>query len=53
MLGLCVILVACSTPVSGLDSFARFLLTSFWSAPGAAILQVAGNPIMRDVSGER
>ncbi|HNY40042.1 MAG TPA: MFS transporter [Bryobacteraceae bacterium] len=36
----------------GLDSFGRFLVTILLLGAGAAILQVAGNPIMRDVSGE-
>jgi fucose permease len=36
----------------GLDSFGRFLVTVLLVGAGAAILQVAGNPIMRDVSGE-
>lgn len=36
----------------GLDSFSRFLLTILLLGAGAAILQVAGNPIMRDVSAE-
>ncbi len=34
----------------GLTSFWRFLLTVLMVGAGAAILQVAGNPIMRDVS---
>jgi len=36
----------------GLDSFNRFLLTILLLGAGAAILQVAGNPIMRYVSAE-
>jgi fucose permease len=52
MLGLCVILVGLLNASFGLDSFARFLLTVLLVGAGAAILQVAGNPIMRDVSGE-
>jgi fucose permease len=51
MLGLCVILVGLLNASFGLDSFARFLLTVLLVGAGAAILQVAGNPIMRDVSG--
>jgi fucose permease len=34
----------------GLTTFGRFLLTVLCLGAGAAILQVAGNPIMRDVS---
>ena len=34
----------------GLTTFTRFLLTILLLGAGAAILQVAGNPIMRDVS---
>jgi len=34
----------------GLDSFGRFLITVLLVGAGAAILQVAGNPLMRDVS---
>jgi len=36
----------------GLNSFGRFLVTVLLVGAGAAILQVAGNPIMRDVSDE-
>ena len=52
MTGLCVILVGLLNATFGLDSFARFLLTVLLVGAGAAILQVAGNPIMRDVSSE-
>ena len=34
----------------GLDSFGRLLITILLVGAGAAILQVAGNPLMRDVS---
>ena len=34
----------------GLNSFPRFLVTIVLLGAGTAILQVAGNPIMRDVS---
>jgi fucose permease len=50
MMGLCVILVGLLNASFGLNSFARFLLTILLVGAGAAILQVAGNPIMRDVS---
>ncbi|MFZ0303630.1 MAG: MFS transporter [Terracidiphilus sp.] len=36
----------------GQDSFARFLVTIVLLGAGMAVLQVAGNPIMRDVSTE-
>jgi len=49
-IGLCVILVGLLNASFGLNSFARFLLTVLLVGAGAAILQVAGNPIMRDVS---
>jgi len=52
IMGLCVILVGLLNASFGLDSFARFLLTVLLVGAGAAILQVAGNPIMRDVSAE-
>jgi fucose permease len=50
IMGLCVILVGLLNASFGLDSFGRFLLTVLLVGAGAAILQVAGNPIMRDVS---
>jgi fucose permease len=52
IMGLCVILAGLLNASFGLNSFARFLLTVLLVGAGAAILQVAGNPIMRDVSGE-
>jgi FHS family L-fucose permease-like MFS transporter len=52
IIGLCVILAGLLNASFGLNSFARFLLTVLLVGAGAAILQVAGNPIMRDVSGE-
>jgi fucose permease len=52
MTGLCVILVGLLNASFGLNSFARFLPTVLLVGAGAAILQVAGNPIMRDVSDE-
>jgi fucose permease len=51
IMGLCVILVGLLNASFGLSSFGRFLLTVLLVGAGAAILQVAGNPIMRDVSG--
>jgi len=50
MLGLSVALVGLLNAAFGLTSFARFLLTVLLVGAGAAILQVSGNPIMRDVS---
>ena len=50
MLGLLVALAGLLNASFGLTTFARFLLTILLMGAGAAILQVAGNPIMRDVS---
>ena len=50
IMGLCVILAGLLNASFGLNSFGRFLLTVLLVGAGAAILQVAGNPIMRDVS---
>ncbi|MBA3974348.1 MAG: MFS transporter [Candidatus Solibacter sp.] len=52
MSGLLVALVGLLNAAFGLDSFGRFLVTILLLGAGAAILQVAGNPIMRDVSAE-
>jgi FHS family L-fucose permease-like MFS transporter len=52
LLGLIVALLGLLNASFGLTSFARFLLTVLLVGAGAAILQVAGNPIMRDVSDE-
>ncbi len=52
MLGLVVALIGLLNAAFGLTSFARFLLTVLLVGAGAAILQVSGNPIMRDVSDE-
>ena len=53
MIGLFVALVGLVIPiVGGLESYAVFLFTILLLGGGAAILQVAGNPIMRDVSPE-
>lgn len=52
MMGLLVAFLGLLNAAFGLDSFARFLLTILMLGAGAAILQVAGNPIMRDVSAE-
>ena len=52
MMGLAISLVGLLNASFGLDSFGRFLLTVLLMGAGAAVLQVAGNPIMRDVSGE-
>ena len=52
MLGLVVAFVGLLNAAFGLTSFARFLITVVMMGAGAAILQVSGNPIMRDVSDE-
>ena len=52
MMGLLVALAGLLNASFGLHSFGRFLLTVLLVGAGAAILQVAGNPIMRDVSDE-
>ncbi len=52
MMGLLVALAGLLNASFGLTSFRRFLLTVLLVGGGAAILQVAGNPIMRDVSDE-
>lgn len=53
MMGLVVAFLGLVIPVIGnLHSFETLLLTIFLLGAGAAILQVAGNPIMRDVSPE-
>ncbi len=50
-LGLIIALIGLVIPIfKGLDSYALFLLTIMFLGGGAAILQVSGNPIMRDVS---
>ncbi len=51
VLGLSVFLIGVSVPILGL-SFPLILLAVFIMGAGAAILQVAGNPIMRDISPE-
>lgn len=52
-LGLIIALIGLVIPIfKGLDSYALFLLTIMFLGGGAAILQVSGNPIMRDVSPE-
>jgi fucose permease len=50
LLGLVTALIGLLNASFGLSSFARFLLTVLLLDAGAAVLQVAGNPIMRDVS---
>ena len=52
LMGLLVALAGLLNASFGLTSFPRFLLTVLLLGAGAAILQVAGNPIMRDVSAE-
>src|ERR1035441_7923342 len=48
MMGLAVALVGLLNATFGLTSFASFLVTILLIGAGAAILQVAGNPLMRD-----
>lgn len=50
LLGLAVALLGMGNAALGLISFPRFLVTVLLLGAGATILQVAGNPIMRDVS---
>lgn len=50
LLGLAVALLGMVNAALGLISFPRFLVTVLLLGAGATILQVAGNPIMRDVS---
>jgi FHS family L-fucose permease-like MFS transporter len=52
LLGLAIAIAGLLSASFGLNSFARFLLTVLLLGAGAAIMQVAGNPIMRDVSPE-
>ncbi len=52
LLGLSVMLVGMLPPMFGLSSYALLLVTVLLLGAGATILQVAGNPIMRDVSEE-
>src|SRR4051794_21677064 len=52
MMGLLVALLGLLNATFLLRSFTGFLLTILLVGAGAAILQVAGNPIMRDVSDE-
>jgi fucose permease len=51
MLGLLVALIGLVIPIfGGLKEYSVFLITVLLLGGGAAILQVAGNPVMRDVS---
>jgi len=50
ILGMSVALLGLIIPMITLNSFALFLLTVLFLGAGSAINQVAGNPIMRDVS---
>lgn len=52
LLGLAVALVGLLNATFAVTSFAGFLITILLMGAGAAILQVAGNPFMRDVSEE-
>jgi len=52
LVGLGVALAGLGVAVAGLNTFAVFLVTVMSLGASAAVLQVAGNPIMRDVSAE-
>lgn len=53
MLGLATMLAGVAIPAAaGFSTFPMFLLTVLLMGAGATILQVAGNPLMRDVSPE-
>ncbi len=53
ILGLCIMLGGVLIPtVAGLSVFTLFLLAVLLLGAGATVLQVAGNPMMRDVSAE-
>jgi fucose permease len=52
MAGLLLTLVGVLNASFGLTSFERFLLTVVLLGSGATIIQVSGNPMMRDVSAE-
>ena len=53
VMGLSVMMVGVLIPTfAGFSTFAAFLLTVLLLGSGATILQVAGNPLMRDVSPE-
>lgn len=53
LLGLCIMLAGMLIPtIMGLSTFPIFLITILLLGAGATTLQVAGNPIMRDVSPE-
>jgi len=50
LMGLFIALAGLLIPLAGLNNYVMFLLTILLLGAGASILQVAGNPIMRDVS---
>src|SRR5664280_1702286 len=52
LMGLLVALAGLLSASFGISSFPLFLVAILFLGAGAAILQVAGNPIMRDVSEE-
>ena len=52
LLGLSIMLLGIVIPIFSLSTFVMFLLTVLLLGAGATVLQVAGNPIMRDVSEE-
>jgi MFS transporter, FHS family, L-fucose permease len=52
LLGLVVMLIGMAGASFGLSSFLIFLVTILFLGAGATVLQVAGNPMMRDVSAE-
>lgn len=52
LLGLLLAFLGLTIPVFTISSYLLFLLTIVLLGAGAAVLQVAGNPVMRDVSPE-
>ena len=52
LMGLVVMLIGILIPFFGMSSYPVLLVTVLLLGAGATTLQVAGNPIMRDVSGE-
>jgi FHS family L-fucose permease-like MFS transporter len=52
LIGLVSALVGVAIPLFGLENYPLFLLTVMLLGAGNAIMQVAGNPVMRDVSAE-
>ena len=50
LIGLIIALIGTAISFSGLTEYPLFLVTVFLFGTGTSVLQVAGNPIMRDVS---